>query len=368
MQTVATLSRPAIGQSAAVHVGLYLAGLAGEGETASQLGIDGAQLRQLLSELSLADCTMMPVGIDDDLGTRFLDIGGDRFDAPTFDEVIEKTGSRAAFSLPADAIIAAPLPPGSAPHAVILHVGRCGSTLLCNLLASGGDWIALREPEFCNRLFLARAATSDPADVERIETLIARLIGCLARGVRPRKSIVKLSSWTAPLAAPLLARLPRTRVIVLVRDPWSTVASFLAELPHWYGDCPVGRTLTGPERADAARFFAQAWCSAVRAAGALPVDRTSFLHYDDLVGDPVTVLRILRRHMGDIDRPADSTAVERTMAYYSKAASTEPFNPSGKHKRALLDGDLRDIVTAIATDEWRACLDRQLAHRRPLNR
>src|SRR3546814_2562928 len=64
-----------------------------------------------------------------------------------------------------------------------------------NLLASGSEWVALREPEFLNSLFLARAAAREPAQIDRIETLATRLMGCCAQAMRPRKTIVKLSSW-----------------------------------------------------------------------------------------------------------------------------------------------------------------------------
>src|SRR3546814_13307193 len=70
--------------------------------------------------------------------------------------------------------------------------------------------------------------------------------------MRPRKTIVKLSSWAAAVAAPLLARLPGTRFVVVVRDPWKTVASFLAEPPHWYGACRQGAN--GGKRSPRARW------------------------------------------------------------------------------------------------------------------
>src|SRR3546814_12555434 len=91
-------------------------------------------------------------------------------------------------------------------------------------------------------------------------------MGCCAQAMRPRKTIVKLSFWAAAGAAPLLARLPGTRFIVVVRDPWKTVASFLAEPPHWYGACPTGRTRREKERAGAVPLFARAWQSTNRAA------------------------------------------------------------------------------------------------------
>ena len=365
MQSLAPPTPPAISGAIPTDVGLFLARFALEEETASRLGIGAAQFRELLCELSLSRCAMMPVGVGDDLDTLFLDMGGDTFDAPTFDAAVRQAAvmdggaSRAAFRLSAQAIVAAaPGATDAAPQGVILHVGRCGSTLLCNLLASG-DWVALREPEFFNRLFLARAAARDSAEIDRIETLTGRLMCCLAQGVRPRKCVVKLSSWTAPAAAPLLAQLPGTRIIVVVRDPWKTVASFLAELPHWYGPCPEGRELDGQERVDAVHFFASAWQSTIRAAQSLPGDRTLFLYYDDIVSDPFAALSKARHHLGDRSTTIDAATVARTMGSYSKDGAAGPFDPGGRHRRAPLEGNLAAIVTARAADEWRACLDRR---------
>src|SRR3546814_17764607 len=105
-------------------------------------------------------------------------------------------------------------------------------------------------------------------------------MGCCAPALRHRKTIVKLSSWAAAGAAPLLARLPGTRFIVVVRDPWQTVASFLAEPPHWYGACPTGRTRREKERAGAVPLFASAWQSTLRPPSRRPAERPLFLPYD----------------------------------------------------------------------------------------
>lgn len=357
MRGLAPPSRVVIGDTAAIDVGLFLAGLAGAAETAARLGIAAAELHALLDALDLSRCAMMPVGVGDNLDIRFRDMAGEAFDAPTFDDSVDRArsrvGPRRTFSLPADAIVATAIePPCAAPQAIILHVGRCGSTLLCNLLTGVGDRVALREPEFLNSLFLARAATRDPAEIARIEILAGQLTACLARAVQPRKAIVKLSSWTAPLAAPLLARFPDTPVIVVVRDPWQTVASFLAEPPHWYG--PAGAALSGPERARAARFFAEAWRSTVAAARSLPADRTLFVDYEGIAGNPAATLERLRRHLGGDGAPPGPAAIRAAMASYSKAASGEPFDPAGKHRRAALDHDLAAIVTTVTAGEWQS--------------
>ena len=355
--SVRSLAPPVV-HDVAEGVGLLLAGLAGREEIAARLGIGGATLEVLLHELSLTDCAMMPVGVDRDLSTAFVDMGDQPFDAPTYDDSIDRAtaaddpGRRIRFRLPARAVTAATPPVERPVPGFMLHVGRCGSTLLCNLLAATGGRVALREPEFLNTLFLARAATRDPAQIDRIDTLVTRLIACLAHGVRPRDCLVKFSSWTTALAAPLIAAIVGARVIVVVRDPAATVASFLAQPPYWYGDRPARGPLAGAERARAARFFAQSWQSVMQAAQLLPRDRTLFVRYEDIVRDPSAMVERARRHLGDTAGPPDRAALDRVMALYSKGAAAEPFDRSGRHKRAALDRDLLDQVAAVTACDW----------------
>src|SRR3546814_6144459 len=108
---------------------------------------------------------------------------------------------------------------------------------------------------------------------------------------------------------------------------WKTVASFLAEPPHWYGACPTGRTRREKERAGAVQLFASAWQSTIRAACRLPAERTLFLHYDEIAGDPVSALAKVLHHLGDGNPIADPAAVARVMGSYSKAGAAEPFCP-----------------------------------------
>src|SRR3546814_18202710 len=69
--------------------------------------------------------------------------------------------------------------------------------------------------------------------------------------------------------------------------------------PHWYGACPTGRTRREKERAGAVQLFASAWQSTIRAACRLPAERTLFLHYDEIAGDPVSALEKVMHHLGD---------------------------------------------------------------------
>lgn len=341
---------------AAAQVLSFLAGLSGEDETASRLGLDLAGFRDLLAEMSLADLKPMPVAVRSDLATTFLDMHAQKFDAPTYDMAVEaarSSGSPIGFQFPARPLFDLPPPVGGTmPDGIIAHVGRCGSTLLCNMLARSGGWTSLREPEFLNRLVLTRAAAATGKEREKIDLLIERLLACLAHGVRPDRCVVKLSSWsTAPLSG-LLVRRADLRVVIVVRDPLATVASFLAEPPHWSGVSP--RDAAPRCKVNDARLFAEAWASVIRTSLLLPRERVLFLNYENMVHDPLAALARVRQHFGDTAPIAQECAITAALTSYSKGEGSERFDPDGRHRRAALEGDLRDIVTAATYSGWGA--------------
>lgn len=342
----------------ALAMGVFLAGLADEEETAARLDIGLAELRALLHDLSLTERTMMPVGMSQSLEAVFLDMGDQTFDAPAFDDIVTRV--RAAgegchameFRLPARAVIDALPPLAPCPRGVMLHVGRCGSTLLCNLIAKTTDWVALREPEFLNTLVLARAATSDPGQISRVDALLERLIDALTRATRPRSSIVKLSSWTTVIGAPLIGRLNHAKIVVVVRDPWATTASFLDQPPHWYGRSPPDGQFSETERVSAARFFAESWRSTAEAACRLPRDQTVFIYYEDIVEHPQDTVHRVLHHLADKDPLFNAEPIAQIMAAYSKSSLEAPFDRTGAHRRSDLDSNITAIVTAIAEKQW----------------
>jgi hypothetical protein len=338
---------------AASAVALYLAGLAREGETRARLGLGRGELRTLLEELSLAGCELTPVDVDPTLRVTFLDTRTCTFGDPTFDGAIEAIAAARypppGWRIPARVVLEGSIEPDMrAPASIILHVGRCGSTLLCNLLANSGGWTALREPEFLNKLILARTAAMREDEKVRIDALSDRLFACLARGDRRGRRAVKLSSWTAAAAADRLARSGVNRFVGLVRDPSATVASFLEQPPYWTGD----RGSAGKE--DDVRFFARAWVSAAETMLRLPRAQCLLLRYEEMVENPFGVLRRVRLHFGDT-RPLGSEAKIRVaLASYSKGRTGERFEPSGQHRRLVLEPLLQRIVAEITTPAWRA--------------
>lgn len=347
-------------------VGLVLAGLASEAD-AARLGLDPDDLRSLLADLNLGHAAMVPVAIDDELASYYADIGLNAFDLPLFDSVVEShctTNANAnpvAFRLSADALLGvAAMSLGRAPDGLIFHVGRCGSTLLCNLLASVVGWVALREPEFLNTLLWRFAAENDRASKDRLGMLITQSLRSLAHGVRfdaerrERACVVKLSSWNALVAGDLVTTFDATPLVVVTRDPFATVASFLRDPPYWHD----ARSLGG-DRMKAARFFAEVWSGTIDAALRFPSQRTLFIGYAELVADPSTTLVSLCHHLGDRDARPNSKAIAIVMANYSKGPRGERFEAHGRHRPQSLEEAERDLVESITAASRTALRERR---------
>ena len=154
---------------AATEIALLLAGFIDSAEACRRLGLHSGELAALLDEHGLSGAAMIPVGSDDRLEVLYRDLGRKPFDRPLFDDVVgEQRASPPAeqglrFSLSAGAILETPadMPP-EIPAGMIFHVGRCGSNLLCNLLARVPGVVILREPELANALCHALGSSRTP--------------------------------------------------------------------------------------------------------------------------------------------------------------------------------------------------------------
>jgi hypothetical protein len=349
-------------------VSLLLAGVINAANASQSLGLSTSQLEYLLGELGLLGAAMVPVEVDGELNTYFVDLGRNAFAAPLFDDVVDsyrRTGASAGavrFRLSANRILqAATRPPRSCPAGLIFHVGRCGSTLLCNLLASADGWVTLKEPGLLNGLLLRLAAEPDPAAKEQLGTLVALLLRSLAHGVRfdavgrERACVVKLTSWNAMFSDEFVWRLAPIPLVVVTRDPWATVGSFLANPPYWYdpGSTPDAmQSSARASREEAARVFAEAWNRTVERALRLPARRTLFVSYTELTKDPVAVLRRVYRHLGHGHERLNTESILGVTAQFSKGATGERFEPHGRHRRDALAQEVRDIVTTITARQW----------------
>ncbi|MGB5235019.1 MAG: hypothetical protein WBN85_07590, partial [Candidatus Macondimonas sp.] len=123
-------------------------------------------------------------------------------------------------------------PADQAPAPVFLHsTGRCGSTLLSQLLGITGNFQSVSEPDFYSQAVIL----SRLADGQRDQELRQLMDGCTrllshhlhCRDSKATRPLIKLRSWclfAAPLFEPLSGRWHN---LFLYRDPLPTINSFL---------------------------------------------------------------------------------------------------------------------------------------------
>jgi hypothetical protein len=243
--------------------------------------------------------------------------------------LLERGRRRPAHLMPVDEFVGAVAglvaerPPPRA--GVVAHVGRCGSTLLANLLGLRADTLVLKEPGFLH-------SPDRPL-------LAALLDHCrLVAAERGTGLVVKPTSWTGP--ALLEAAAPAARWLLLWRDPEAVVASELDRPPPWAAAANSRAELArrvDPVPDDAVARYATHWLDVVRAF--LPAPDVRFLGYPRLAADKASAVRAAQSWFGlpEPDRLPHGFADEA--GRYSKAPGATRFDPAGGHRRGSLTGD-----------------------------
>jgi hypothetical protein len=249
----------------------------------------------------------------------------------------------------------------TAPAAFVVHTGRCGSTLLMNLLAAHPHVLAFREPEPVMPL-LDGSARLD-GDEQRRAVLgldaVVRAYGAVAAAVG-RRAVVKLASPCSSLAPALAARFPSTPIVGLWRDPIESVASSLAGPAGWAARIYAPSDLQArwwpilarprTEPLTATRFFALCWASAVDGLLGVPDDRRRLLGYGELTSDANQVVEDLTTWFGLAPAPLDAQVLAEVSSTYAKDPGvTVRFDPGGEHRRPPLppaaEADVRSLTT-----------------------
>jgi len=314
--------------------------------------------------------TRVPVSIDLRRGQiELADLTSATFEEPFFRDTVERTRRERPDQLPL--MVDLPnflLRAGSCqapPDALVFHVGRCGSTLLTNMLVRGGDYIAVKEPDIVNQLAAAWLISTDEQrrQVEFVTGAVVRIL--LGAIDSPRRRILKLAAWNVQMATALLTMFPTAAAAFVFRSPYETVASQLHKAPAWLDILDAPRStqaryfpsiaeIPGGERVSPTVLFAHAWRSAVEATRPVPAGRLVYISYDNLVEQPAVTLRRLLHHWG---RPHDDDVLAEMLAVlsiYSKdPKGREHFDPRGSHRRPELSMTQRWEVDAVAGELWR---------------
>lgn len=104
---------------------------------------------------------------------------------------------------------------------LIFHTSRCGSTLVCRMLAQLTGTVVLNEPPIIDEILRAEVA-----DAQR-RRLLGWVLSALARPhtSEQQRVIIKLDSWSTRDLPAIRGVLPETPWVFLYRDPAAVVAS-----------------------------------------------------------------------------------------------------------------------------------------------
>jgi hypothetical protein len=268
------------------------------------------------------------------------------------------TGTVGALEL----LVACERPP--LPAGLIFHTGRCGSTLLANMLAAYPGLRVLSEPDVLSQL-LVHQGFADQAGAEAVRLLFSAFSRGSGAG---RGAVVKASNWHALAARRILAGLPGVPAVFIWRPAAEVVASCLHQPPPWSGfrdlrallarQVPLLEGTDDPATAPV-ELFARLWSATVRAGLDLVRahgDQVYVLAYHDLRTDPAAVGTDIAGRFGLHGTNALADAMTRAAGRYSKdLTGRTAFDPCGAHARAPLNSSEHAVVT-----RWTAPLETEI--------
>jgi hypothetical protein len=235
------------------------------------------------------------------------------------------------------------LEPGLEPDGFILHLSRCGSTLVTQMLAAVPEHLVLSEPQLVNDVLRAPGTEDEHVHWLRLA------IGALGRRRRgdERAYVLKLDAW-ATHDLPLLRRaFPATPWLFLSRDPLEVLVSHRRQAGMHMLPSVIPPELFGLDLLSAATmpfdeygaFVLGAIC---RQAQAQRDERGLFLDYRDL---PDAVFDQILDWFG-----LDCSAAERAaMLAASRRDAKQPNRPFA---------DDRELKAQAVTPEQRTAVDR----------
>jgi hypothetical protein len=364
-------------------VAALLGGALDHRAAAAKLGVPDSEMSRILRSVGADGAAPVPVDLDIAAGrVAFLDMAGARFEEPFFDDTVDRVRgdgeprSRLDFDLGLDDFLRAAERRGRSPDGFLFHTGRCGSTLLANMLAASADHLLLKEPGLVNSFMAQRLVAENEESVKHFDELVVgalRLLAGAAVEARPTgpQCIVKLAAWNVQMADLLFERFPHTHAVFVYREPVETAASLLFQRPAWFDeliDRPPSLQARffpsiagwGSEILSPVELFAHAWRSVVESTLALPSHRVLLLEYPDLLFDTVRAVGAVLRRFGYDGDTANVEGVLDALDTYSKDPSQGTrFAPSGRHRRPTLAPEHAKIVRSITDEVWEVLRERR---------
>lgn len=290
----------------------------------------------------------------------WADLSEDRFVEPFFDQTVVRwaSGPRSTQLVRTglEALAALDSEPSLEPAGMILHLSRCGSTLVSRLLSALPGVVVIAEPSPLNALLGLDPNLVDRAALIQVVRQLVRAFGRRRHGDEQRL-VLKCTSWNIRQREILDAAFPDTPWTWVQRDPVRVLASLLAEPPGWLRlqDWPQGaqqRFGIDPATVPAmtrAEFAAHALGAMLAAAAADPAGRLCIDHTEL----PDAVWQRVIPHFGlDADDAAIARMVEESR-FYSKASAPRVFAGDDPERRSVTP-EIREAAQRFAESGYRA--------------
>jgi hypothetical protein len=304
----------------------------------------------------------LPYSVDvgpDDPELRWCHLAGDRLTSPFFEQDVGDALRRPFNQLfdvrtpmtAAAAHLAAHRPLD--PTAFIFHTGRCGSTLVAQLLATDPANRVVSEPAPLDAVLRAplRRAVAPERHLDWIRTVVGAL-GQPSPG--ERRLFVKLDSWSIAGAVELDAAFPGVPWLFVVRDPVEVLVSQLRSPSMTMLIGAVPAELFGVSSAEAVtwspvRYAAHIQAALLRRMTEL-VDRAHVIDHAELpaaVGPWLVELGI------EVDDAAAAAMRERSTRHGKSGGA---YHDDRAEKQAVADDEVRAAVAVAAGPAHRALL------------
>jgi hypothetical protein len=233
---------------------------------------------------------------------------------------------------------------GVEPTGFVLHLSRCGSTLLARMLQAVPGCVVLSEPTPLDAVIDARRRFPD-LDEARHVAWLRGMVGALARPRRPGPSrvFVKLDAWHVGELPRLRRAFPRVPWVFLYRDPVEVLVSHRRQRGAQMIPAAVDPGRFGLDLASAAALDPDAYaahvlgCLARSARDALALGGGRLVHYREL---PEAAWGPIASHFG-VSWSEDDRRRMAEAATRDAKRPDQPFAPDGADKQADADPALR---------------------------
>lgn len=309
-----------------------------------------------------------PVRVHAARGTLEWRYTGDlTFEEPFFEDTVLRAMRRPYTALfPRETPLDAPGPPspvgeGLPLAGLVLHMSRCGSTLVSRLLRAIPECSVLSEAPPVDGVIRARFRLPGLSRTRHVAWLRA-VVAALGRTRRPgeRRLVLKLDAWSTPALPLLREAFPGVPWVFVYREPLEVLVSQMrrrglhaipgAIEPELFGFEPDEPSRTSPE-VHVARVLAAICRAALEAEGAGGI----FVSYDEL---PLAVESRVAPHFG-MDPDAAARAEMARLAGMDAKSPMMPFTPDRDEKRRAVSPELHK-----AAAEWLEPLYLRLEARR----